>query len=52
MKHGPNASIDESLPVVILAGDEQGDPSAALRYQKSLSNMKEVKARDGRGVTR
>jgi len=47
MKHGPNALIDENLPVVMLATRDESDPEAMTRYEKSVSNIKEVKARDG-----
>ena len=47
MKHGPNALIDEHLPVVVLATRDDKDPEAMTRYEKSVSNIKEVKARDG-----
>lgn len=47
MKHGPNALIDENLPVVVLATRDSNDPEAMTRYEKSVSNIKEVKARDG-----
>ena len=47
MKHGPNALIDENLPVVVLATRDDSDPESVTRYEKSVSNIKEVKARDG-----
>jgi glucosamine--fructose-6-phosphate aminotransferase (isomerizing) len=47
MKHGPNALIDENLPVVVLATRDEKDPDSMVRYEKSVSNIKEVKARDG-----
>jgi glucosamine--fructose-6-phosphate aminotransferase (isomerizing) len=47
MKHGPNALIDENLPVVMLATRDESDPESMTRYEKSVSNIKEVKARDG-----
>lgn len=47
MKHGPNALIDDHLPVVFLATYEAGLPSSELRYRKTLSNMEEVRARGG-----
>jgi glucosamine--fructose-6-phosphate aminotransferase (isomerizing) len=47
MKHGPNALIDENLPVVVLATRDESDPDSMTRYEKSVSNIKEVKARDG-----
>src|SRR5512137_965076 len=43
MKHGPIALIDERMPVVILA------PRSA-NYEKVVSNMEEVIARDGRVI--
>ena len=48
MKHGPNALIDENLPVVVLATHDRSDPASCLLYEKTLSNMQEVKAREGR----
>jgi len=47
MKHGPNALIDENLPVVIIATRDAKDPDSMLRYEKTMSNLKEVKARSG-----
>jgi len=47
MKHGPNALIDENLPVVVLATRDEEDPASMTLYEKSVSNIKEVKARDG-----
>jgi glucosamine--fructose-6-phosphate aminotransferase (isomerizing) len=50
MKHGPNALIDENLPVVIIATRDKSDKDSVLRYEKTLSNVKEVKARCGRVI--
>jgi len=47
MKHGPNALIDENLPVVVLATHDENDPDSVTRYEKSVSNIQEVRARDG-----
>jgi glucosamine--fructose-6-phosphate aminotransferase (isomerizing) len=47
MKHGPNALIDEKLPVVIINTREEGNEGSELRYEKTHSNIVEVKARDG-----
>ncbi len=47
MKHGPNALIDENLPVVVLATRDDKDSDSVTRYEKSVSNIQEVKARDG-----
>jgi len=47
MKHGPNALIDENLPVVIIATRDPKNELSAIRYEKTISNLKEVKARSG-----
>lgn len=47
MKHGPNALIDNTLPVVVLAAKDAGDAKSLLRYEKMISNIQEVRARDG-----
>jgi glucosamine--fructose-6-phosphate aminotransferase (isomerizing) len=41
MKHGPIALIDDAVPVIVLA------PSGPL-FEKTVSNMQEVRARGGR----
>jgi glucosamine--fructose-6-phosphate aminotransferase (isomerizing) len=43
MKHGPIALIDESMPVVVIAPQGPG-------YEKVLSNLQEVKAREGKVI--
>jgi glucosamine--fructose-6-phosphate aminotransferase (isomerizing) len=43
MKHGPIALIDEDMPVVIIA------PKSGV-YDKMISNLEEVKARNGRVI--
>lgn len=50
MKHGPNALIDETLPVVTIATKDPDDPSSVLKYEKTLSNIQEVTARSGRVI--
>jgi len=47
MKHGPNALIDEKLPVVVVNTRETGNAASELRYEKTHSNIVEVKSRDG-----
>ena len=51
MKHGPNALIDEKLPVVVLATCDHRDPDSVLRYRRTLEVMKEVRSRRGPLVT-
>ena len=43
LKHGPIALIDKSMPVIVIA------PRDAL-YEKTISNMHEIMARDGRAL--
>src|SRR6267154_4427896 len=51
LKHGPNALVDENLPVVVLATCDHSDPDSMLRYRRTLEVMKEVKSRRGPLVT-
>ncbi len=50
MKHGPNALIDENLPVVVLATRDPASPESMVLYEKTLSNIQEVKAREGKVI--
>jgi glucosamine--fructose-6-phosphate aminotransferase (isomerizing) len=43
MKHGPIALIDENMPVVVIAPHD-------AHYEKTLGNVQEVRARDGRVI--
>ena len=47
MKHGPNALIGEDLPVVVLAAHDPASEQSCILYEKTLSNIQEVKAREG-----
>jgi glucosamine--fructose-6-phosphate aminotransferase (isomerizing) len=47
LKHGPNALVDEKLPVVVIATCDYTDPDSVLRYRRTLDVMKEVKSRRG-----
>ncbi|HEX5604166.1 MAG TPA: glutamine--fructose-6-phosphate transaminase (isomerizing), partial [Pyrinomonadaceae bacterium] len=47
MKHGPNALIDERLPVLFINTREEDNRASELRYEKTHSNIVEVKAREG-----
>ena len=49
-KHGPNALIDESLPVVIIATCDRDDPGSVLRYEKNVSNIRGFKEQSGRVI--
>jgi glucosamine--fructose-6-phosphate aminotransferase (isomerizing) len=45
MKHGPSAMIDELLPLVVLATRDESDSSSRLRYEKTVSNIREITER-------
>jgi glutamine---fructose-6-phosphate transaminase (isomerizing) len=47
LKHGPNALVDEKLPVVVIATCDHADPDSVLRYRRTLDVMREVKSRRG-----
>jgi glutamine---fructose-6-phosphate transaminase (isomerizing) len=49
-KHGPNALIDDSLPVVIIATCDRNDEGSLLRYEKNLANIRSFKQQSGRVI--
>ena len=49
-KHGPNALIDENLPVVIITTRDLKDPGSVLRYEKSLGNIAGFKKQSSRVI--
>jgi glucosamine--fructose-6-phosphate aminotransferase (isomerizing) len=49
-KHGPNALIDENLPVVIIATCDHNDAGSVRRYEKSVANIQSFKKQAGRVI--
>jgi glucosamine--fructose-6-phosphate aminotransferase (isomerizing) len=49
-KHGPNAMIDENLPVVIVATCDRKDHGSVLRYEKNVANIKGFKQQSARVI--
>jgi glucosamine--fructose-6-phosphate aminotransferase (isomerizing) len=49
-KHGPNAMIDENLPVVIVATCDRDDAGSVLRYEKNVANIKGFKRQSARVI--
>ena len=45
LKHGPIALITEGLPVVVMATSDSKSTDSKLRYERTVSNIKEAKAR-------
>ena len=49
-KHGPNALIDENLPVVMIATCDRKDSGSVARYQKSVSDLRGFKKQSARVI--
>jgi glucosamine--fructose-6-phosphate aminotransferase (isomerizing) len=49
-KHGPNALIDENLPVVIIATRDPEDSGSMLRFEKTLGNITGFKKQSSRVI--
>jgi glucosamine--fructose-6-phosphate aminotransferase (isomerizing) len=49
-KHGPNALIDENLPVVIIATRDPNDPGSMLRFERTLGNIAGFKKQASRVI--
>jgi glucosamine--fructose-6-phosphate aminotransferase (isomerizing) len=49
-KHGPQAMIDENLPVVIVATCDRSDPGSVLRYEKNVANIRGFKQQSARVI--
>jgi glucosamine--fructose-6-phosphate aminotransferase (isomerizing) len=49
-KHGPNALIDENLPVVIIATRDPEDSGSMLRFEKTLGNIAGFKKQSSRVI--
>src|SRR5579862_4404090 len=45
MKHGPNALIADGLPVVVIATCDWNAADSKVRYERTISNIKEARAR-------
>jgi len=48
LKHGPNALVNDQLPVVVLTTCDHTDPDSILRYRKTLNLMEDLRAQGGR----
>jgi glucosamine--fructose-6-phosphate aminotransferase (isomerizing) len=49
-KHGPNAMIDENLPVVIIGTSDRNDEGSVLRYEKNVANIEGFKRQSARVI--
>ena len=50
MRHGPKALIDAEMFVVVIATLDEQIPSSRLRYEKTVAQIGEVAARQGRVI--
>ena len=50
LRHGPNALVDENLPVIVLATRDPHDPDSDLRYRKTLQILEFVKKSGGKAI--
>ncbi len=50
LKHGPNALVSKSAPLIMIATADAGDPDSLLRYSKVLQLMKDMRAQGARIV--
>jgi glucosamine--fructose-6-phosphate aminotransferase (isomerizing) len=50
LRHGPNALIDEKLPVIALATRDPLDADSGLRYRKTLNVLEFVKKSGGKSI--
>jgi len=48
--HGPLATIDENMTVFALAAVDPADSDSQARYEKTLSNLKELKGRSSKVI--
>ena len=46
LKHGPTALVNDQVPVVVLATQDPRDSGSALRYQRTVSNIREFVERE------
>ena len=46
LKHGPTALVNEELPVVVLATHDESDQGSMVRYDRSVSNIREFVQRE------
>jgi len=43
LKHGPNALVSPSVPLIVLATVDHADPDSVLRYEKTLQLLRDMK---------
>jgi glucosamine--fructose-6-phosphate aminotransferase (isomerizing) len=46
LKHGPTALVSDEMPIVVLAGKDENDADSVLRFERSVSNIREFVDRE------
>jgi glucosamine--fructose-6-phosphate aminotransferase (isomerizing) len=50
LKHGPNAMVDDTVPLVVLATVDPGLEGSVLRYKKTLQLLRDMKAQGAKVI--
>jgi glucosamine--fructose-6-phosphate aminotransferase (isomerizing) len=50
LKHGPNALVSESVPLVVLATVDLADAGSVLRYEKTVQLLRDLKAQGAKVI--
>ena len=50
LRHGPNALVDEKLPIIVIATRDASDPDSMLRYHKTLGVIEHIKSAAGKTI--
>lgn len=50
LRHGPNALVDEKLPIFVISTRDPADPDSTLRYQKTLAILEYIKEHGGKAI--
>lgn len=46
LKHGPTALVSDEMPVVVLAAQDESDVESTVRYERTVSNIREFVERE------
>ena len=50
LRHGPNALVDEKLPIIVLATRDMSDPDSMLRYHKTVAVLEYIRSAGGKTI--
>ena len=50
LKHGPNALVSDTVPLVVLATVDRGLNASVLRYEKTLQLLRDMQAQGARAI--